>query len=140
MLKPFNMQTFNDDDDAKYAVINLFRSWNCDVRVNADDYGIDLIGRDKADGALFGVEVEVKHNWHGPWFPFDTVHYPARKTKFMDAMGEVYFCTVNTDRTHCLLLSVSQQTNARLVRKQSSVTSSEWFIEFPIHLFATYEL
>lgn len=132
-LKPFDQQTFNDDDNAKQLVIDLFRYWGCTIGVNADDYGIDLVGREK-DGTVFGVEVEVKHNWHGDTFPFTTIHYSARKTKFLDALDEVWFCTVNTDRTHCALLCVSALDNIKLIRKQTSVTSSEWFMEFPIHL------
>ena len=133
MLKPFDTDTYANNDDAKHAVIDLFRYWGCTIGVNADDYGIDLVGREK-DGTVFGVEVEVKHNWTGPEFPFTTIHYSARKTKLIDSMDEVWFCTVNHDRTHCALLCVSALDNIKLVRKQTSVTSTEWFLEFPIHL------
>lgn len=132
-LKPFDQHTYATDDNAKQLVMDLFRHWGCTIGVNADDYGIDLVGRDP-DGNVFGVEVEVKHNWHGPTFPFTTIHYAARKTKFIDSMHEMWFCTVNDDRTHCLLLSPSELDNIKLVRKQTSVTSTEWFLEFPIHL------
>jgi len=140
MHKPFSIDQYDQDDDAKHAVIALFLAWNCDVRVNHDHYGIDLIGRDLQTREMFGVEVEVKHNWCGPTFPFDTVHYSARKMKYLYLPTQTYFCTVNTERTHCMILNLTGIEQCKLVRKQTNVTASEWFMEFPTHLFDTYKL
>lgn len=132
MLKPFDPAVFAADDPVKHRVIELFRRWNCDLRVNADEYGVDLIGKDRATGDVFGVEVEVKHNWTGSFFPFTTVHYSARKLKFLDAFPQLHMATVNSEHTHVLILDVHTHDTARMVRKQTSVTASEWFIEFPV--------
>lgn len=142
-VKPFDQATFDADDNAKHAVIDLFAHWNVALKVNGDQYGIDLIGVDKQTGQFCAAEVEVKHNWHGPHFPFETVHYAARKIKFLEianADRHVYFCTVNDDRTHCLILCATSINQCKLIRKQTSVTDSEWFIEIPLHLFDTYPL
>lgn len=142
-LKPFDQATFNADDNAKHLIIDLFQHWNITMKVNGDQYGIDLIGKENDTGAFIAAEVEVKHNWRGPHFPFDTVHYAARKIKFLEIAStdrHVYFCTVNDDRTHCLILCATSIEQCKLVRKQTSVTNSEWFIEIPLHLFDTYRL
>lgn len=140
MLKPFDLQTYDANDDAKHDIIKMFRqNFNCTIGVNADKYGIDLVGRFN-DGTLFGVEVEVKHNWQSEHFMFESVHYAARKTKFIDAFPETYFCTVNAPRTHCLLINMQTIDSMRMVRKQTTMTTKEWFLEVATHLFDIYTL
>lgn len=141
MLKPFNTATFMADDNAKYQVQHWFRkTWQPrQIRTNHDKFGIDLIGR-WDDGQLFGIEVEVKHNWQSEHFMFETVHYAARKTKFIDLYQDVYFCTVNSPRTHALVINMASLNAMKMIRKQTSETSSEWFLEIPTHLFAKYTL
>lgn len=132
MKKPFDQVRYNADDAAKHKVIDLFTSWNCDIRVNHDPYGIDLIGVDPLTGDTFGVEVEVKHGWTGAAFPWETIHYSARKLKFIDWIPQIHIATLNAEQTHVLLLDVHQYTDARMVRKQTSVTDAEWFLEFTL--------
>ncbi len=140
MLKPFNQATFDADDNAKHDVIKLLHPiLGAQLRVNHDPYGIDLIGK-YYDGKLFGVEVEVKHNWQSEHFMFETVHYAARKTKFIDLYDDVYFVTVNSPRTHALVINIAFLDNMKMVRKQTSETTSEWFLEIPTHLFYKYSL
>jgi hypothetical protein len=142
MLKPFNQSTFDADDNAKHDAIHLFQElYNCDIRVNQDRYGIDLVGKYlDFDRELFGVEVEVKHNWQSEHFMFETVHYAARKTKFIDLYRDVFFVTVNSPRTHALVINIASLDTMKMVRKQTSETSSEWFLEIPTHLFYKYSL
>lgn len=132
MKKPFDKATYDRDDAAKLKVIELFDRWGCPLRENADQYGIDLIGKDPWTDDVFGVEVEVKHNWTGPVFPFETIHYSARKLKFVDWMPQLHIATLNTEHTHVLILDVHKYDSARMVRKQTSVTDSEWFMEFTL--------
>lgn len=131
MLKPFDPAVFAADDPVKHKVIALFQQANCDVRENADLYGIDLVGRDRNTNDLFGIEVEVKHNWTGPHFPFTTVHYSARKLKFLDVFPQIHMATFNSEHTHVLIVNVHEHDELRMIRKHTSVTASEWFIEFP---------
>jgi hypothetical protein len=134
MKKAFDRETYDADDPAKHAVMAVFNSWGFDTRLNHDVYGIDLVGRDSH--GLFGIEVEVKHNWTEQFhFPFSTVHYAARKLKFLDAFPTVWFATVNHHRTHALVVSTDYFSEARLIRKHTSHTNDEWFIELPIDLF-----
>lgn len=132
MKKQFDQAVYDRDDPAKQLVIELFRKWNCELRVNADEYGVDLIGYDRGKTVRFGVEVEVKHGWTGPVFPFETIHYSARKLKFIDWLPEMHIATLNADHTHVLILDVHKYDTARMVRKQTSVTDAEWFIEFTL--------
>ena len=134
MKKEFDRAAYDADDPAKHAVMSIFNSWGYDTRINHDVYGIDLVGRDQF--GLFGVEVEVKHNWTEHFhFPFSSVHYSARKLKFLDSFPTVYFATVNHPRTHALIVSTDNFSEARLIRKHTSHTENEWFLELPIDLF-----
>jgi hypothetical protein len=140
MKKEFSEQLYKEDDNAK----NLIGKWLANrwgftnVRVNPDKYGIDLLA-DK-DGASFGIEVEVKHNWSGARFPFNSVDYAARKTKFLEAAETVYFCTLNEERTHVLILSSDHMDGVKLIRKETVYTSAEWFIRASIDKCFIYEL
>lgn len=140
MQKQFSNELYKADDDAKNAVGKWLASrWGfTNVRVNPDRYGIDLLG--EHNGTKFGIEVEVKHNWKGQRFPFASLHYAARKVKFLDSAEVVYFVTVNDDRTHLLLTSSEDMNGLKLVKKDTSYTSNEWFLEVPIDKCFTYEL
>jgi hypothetical protein len=138
--KEFCSEQYRADDVAKNAVGKWLASrWGfTNVRVNPDRYGIDLLA--EHEGRSFGIEVEVKHNWKGRNFPFSSVHYSARKIKFLEAQEVVYFVTVNDDRTNLLLVSSEDLHTLKLVKKDTSYTASEWFIEIPIDKTYVYEL
>jgi hypothetical protein len=140
MQKPFSNAQYDADDDAKHQVAEyLTRFWAVDnVRVNPNQYGIDLIG--EIDGKPAGIEVEVKHNWSGPNFPFSTVHFSARKTKFLNEREMVYFCMVNHERTHMIAIEHGGFNESKLVKKNTKVTQGEWFIQIPLSRFETYDL
>jgi hypothetical protein len=140
MQKPFSNAQYDADDDAKTQVAEYVkRFWAVDnIRVNPNQYGIDLIG--EINGALAGIEVEVKHNWSGPNFPFSTVHFSARKTKFLNEKEMVYFCMVNHERTHMIAIEHGGFNDSKLVCKNTKVTQSEWFIQIPLTRFETYDL
>lgn len=72
-MKPFDLDLYNADDNAKELVIQWLKGYGYIVDVNPDQYGIDLIGTDNT-GKAIAVEVEVKHHWKGSHFPFRTVH------------------------------------------------------------------
>jgi hypothetical protein len=140
MQKPFSNAQFDADDDAKIQVAQYLESfWAIDnVRVNPNQYGIDLIG--EINGTPAGIEVEVKHNWSGPNFPFATVHFSARKTKFLNEREMVYFCMVNHERTHMIAIEDGAFHESKLVRKNTKMTQAEWFIQIPLNRFETYDL
>jgi hypothetical protein len=79
MSKPFDAALYENDDDAKFLVIRWLESRGHEICVNPDQYGIDLLG--SWHDRRYAWEVEVKHNWRGFDFPFDSVHYSVRKRK-----------------------------------------------------------
>jgi hypothetical protein len=138
--KPFSGAQYDADDDAKNQVGKFIaQNWGLtNVRVNPNRYGIDLLADD--DGTLTGIEVEVKHNWTDERFPFSTVHFSARKTKFLDECPQTYFAMLNHDRTSMIVLDGTQFDNAKLVCKHTRHTTNEWFLQLPLQLFRHYVL
>lgn len=130
MTKPFDKDLYDADDSAKYLVIEWLERRGFVAFVNPDDYGIDILGR--YNGMDYAFEVEVKHNWRGFNFPFDTVHYSARKRKFVMAEGKTFFVTLNHERTRLLLINHNDFMAGKLVNKKTIYTDSEWFIEIPV--------
>ena len=131
MSKPFDQTLYDADDSAKHLVIKWLRSRNVVAFVNPDQYGIDLLGRYK--GADYAFEVEVKHNWRGFDFPYQTIHYSARKRKFVLPDVKTFFVTLNHERTRLLLVGSNDFMAGKLVSKDTIYTTSEWFVEIPIH-------
>jgi hypothetical protein len=131
MSKAFDRALYDADDSAKHLVIKWLEARNFVAFVNPDDYGIDLLAR--YNGLNYAFEVEVKHNWKGAEFPYQTIHYSARKRKFISPDVKTYFVTLNHERTHLLLVHQQDFMLGKLVNKNTIYTTSEWFVEIPIH-------
>jgi hypothetical protein len=130
-VKPFDLDLYNADDNAKDLVIQWLRTYGYNVDVNPDQYGIDLIGTDNT-GRQIAVEVEVKHHWKGSHFPFRTVHVSARKQKFV--RPNAYLVMVNHERTHVLTLDYETLSQARLVTKPTVYTTDEQFLQVDVEM------
>jgi hypothetical protein len=122
---------YDEDDSAKYLVVKWLRARGHDIDVNPDQYGIDLVGLDRSDRPC-AWEVEVKHNWKGDQFPFDTVHYSVRKRKFVQPDVLTWFITLNHERTKAVVFSHKHFMEGRLVQKSTIYTTDEWFVELPV--------
>lgn len=130
MSKPFDQTLYDADDSAKHLVIKWLRSRNFVAFVNPDDYGIDLLAR--YNDMDYAFEVEVKHNWRGFEFPYQTIHYSARKRKFVLPDIKTYFVTLNHERTRLLMVRSDDFMAGKLVNKDTIYTTSELFVEIPI--------
>jgi hypothetical protein len=128
-MKPFDLALYDADDNAKEQVIQWLNGYGYSMEVNSNQYGIDLVGFDN-NGKAVTVEVEVKHHWTGPAFPFPTVHVSARKRKFF--APDSYLVMVNHDRTHCLTLNYETLSWGRLITKPTIYTVNEQFVEVPV--------
>lgn len=93
--KKFDEELYAQYDPAKQIVIDFFERNGHKAIVNPDQYGIDLIIDDK-----FFVEVEVKNEFKGAKFTWDTLHIPSRKKKFIT--DATMFCVVNVEGTHAM--------------------------------------
>jgi hypothetical protein len=130
-VKPFDLDLYNADDNAKELVIQWLKGYGYNVDVNPDQYGIDLIGTDST-GKAIAVEVEVKHHWKGSHFPFRTVHVSARKQKFI--RPDSYLVMVNHERTHVLTLNYETLSQAKLVTKPTIYTTDEQFLQVDVEM------
>jgi hypothetical protein len=130
LIKPFSLELYADNDNAKELVIKWLESKGCTAWVNPDQYGIDLLFKNP-EGDYYSCEVEVKHNWKGAKFPFKTMHIPARKLKF--ATANSIFVILNSERSHLIMLHGDDLRKAPIVRKDTIYTEGEYFIEIEVN-------
>ena len=130
MRKPFDQSMYDSDDPAKHLVLDWLMSTGFYGNINPDQYGIDLVG--DYSGVPYGIEVEIKHNWKGDQFPFSTVHFSARKLKFLKTTACVVFVMLNHERTHALTVGKKSLESAIIVTKDTIYTDNEQFIEVPL--------
>ena len=129
MLKHFEPQDFDKFDVAARDVARSFwerLGYTCTD--NDDIYAVDLLV--ERNGKQFGCEVEVKQGWHGPTFPFPTLHIPLRKRKFTD--GVTCFFVLNNGMTHAAIVRSSTILAAPVVEvKNYKVPDGEHFYDIP---------
>lgn len=130
MSKPFDRSLYDSDDDAKHQVVDWFIKRGYRAWINPDDFGIDV--RAEGNGRKLSIEVEVKHNWEGEFFQYSTLHYSSRKLKFLNSTYEVFFMTLNHERTHALIVTEEELRAGKIVNKNTIYTQNEQFIEVPI--------
>lgn len=126
MIKPFSLQLYADNDNAKEVVIKWLESKGYTAWVNPDDYGIDLIFHNK-DGDYYYAEVEVKHNWVSVDFPYKSIHFPKRKLKFANSRS--YFIMLNSDRSQLMVIPGSKLLESPIITKNTIYTNNEEFVE-----------
>lgn len=130
MSKPFSQSLYDRDDNAKDFVRLFFiERYHYDCWVNPDPYGIDLIIQN--DRGIFELEVEVKQSWQGRNFPYQTLHYAARKLKFAENPANVHFITLNKDWSYGLLVTGDVIATCSIIVKDTIYTKNERFIEVP---------
>lgn len=128
--KVFSEAHYNADDNAKHKIIEWLETRGFMAWVNPDQYGIDVQGVRK--GQSFEFEVEVKHNWTGANFPFDTIHFSNRKRKFATADKLTWFVMLNDERTHALMVSGQNFLAAPIVTKNTIYSQGEQFVAIPV--------
>ena len=136
MSKPFDPELYDEDDNAKYLVVDWLGRQGYDAWVNPDQYGIDVLALKDFDE--YGFEVEVKHNWKGPVFPFKSVHFSARKRKFI--APNHYFTMLNDERSCVLVVDGETLAEADVVSKETKYTSGELFIEVALRRCGVFRL
>jgi hypothetical protein len=129
--KPFSPKLYAEDDVAKDQVIEWLQSQDWKAWANPDQYGIDVLAVDPY-GDEFKFEVEVKHNWKGPRFGFDGVHFSARKRKFASADYFTKFIMLNHERTHALIVEGVDFVASPVITKSTIYTENEQFVEVPV--------
>ena len=130
MSKPFSKELYDSNDGAKYLVIDYLRLEGYTADVNPDQYGIDILA--EKDGKNYEFEVEIKHNWRGFSFPYDEVHFAARKRKMAKDSDTNIFVMLNHQKTRGLMIKGSDFLTSPIVTKSTIYTASEEFVEIEI--------
>lgn len=125
-MKPFSQELYDQDDNAKFKVLSYLQGRDINAIVNPDQYGVDLI---ETDGPRTW-EVEVKHNWAGGRFPFQTVHISARKLKF--AIPHSWFSICNHSLESVIFIKGEVAAASPIVSKSTIYTQDEQFIAVPL--------
>lgn len=130
--KPFSRELHDQNDEpAKNAVWRyLFNNWKVEVE-EGDTYGVDLVCF--RDREIVGyVEVERRHNWVGD-FPFDSVHVPFRKKKFLDLDRPMTLFSVKRDLSQALWCPGEDIKNAPVEVKSNKFMTQEKFFVVPLN-------
>jgi hypothetical protein len=130
MSKPFSKSLYDTNDGAKYIVIDYLIEQGYKAWVNPDQYGIDVLA--EKDLQSYEFEVEVKHNWNGFSFPFDEVHFAARKLKVAKNSPTNFFVMLNHQKTRGLMVNGKDFLESNIVTKSTIYTANEKFVEVPI--------
>jgi hypothetical protein len=130
MSKVFSQEHYEQDDWAKYQIIEWLERKGYEAWVNPDKFGIDILAT--RWGRQFAFEVEVKHNWRGRYFPYEQIHFSARKRKFVALDVETWFVMLNHERTMALLVEGEHILSAPIVNKDTKYSLYEAFVEVDI--------
>lgn len=130
MIKPFSLDLYDKNDNAKELIIKLLHNKGFKAWINPDKYGIDVIAQRENNPYIY-YEVEVKHNWVGAVFPFNTIHIPARKLKF--ANYRCRFIVLNAERTHMIVVPGVKLLKSPVITKSTIYTQNEQFVEVTLN-------
>ena len=131
MSKVFSQDHYEQDDHAKYQIIEWLERKGYTAWVNPDKFGIDILAT--RWGKQFQFEVEVKHNWRGVFFPYEMVHFSARKRKFVSLDADTWFVMLNHERTHALFIDGDHFIAAQITNKDTKYSANEAFVQIDIH-------
>lgn len=124
--KPFSVELHEQNDGpAKGAVARfIFREWGLDVE-EGGTYDVDL--RCYRNQELVGyAEVERRHNWVHD-FPFETVHVPERKAKFLSLDLPMVLFSVRSDLEQALWCPGEEISLAPMVVSDNRLLQGERF-------------
>jgi hypothetical protein len=128
--KKFDKELYAENDRiAREKAKSYFSRLNFQISDNPDQYGPDLILTDGTQTCF--VECEIKHNWSGDVFPFETIQFPERKAKFA-RMGVVFFM-LNHQLTRAIVVPGNIVLSSPVTEVPNKyVTSGENFFQVPL--------
>tara|TARA_R110000751_G_scaffold77312_2_gene155966 strand:- start:3476 stop:3934 length:459 start_codon:yes stop_codon:yes gene_type:complete len=106
--KRFSKMLFDENDElARVAVEKLRHYFAVDeFKDSRTRYTVDREGW-RGEKHLMNVEVEIKHNWKEglQTFPYDTIHLPKRKEKYLSMPQPTYFVIFSSDMGGAIVFS-----------------------------------
>ena len=122
-----------NDSLAKQTIINSWTGKFRSIFENPDKYGPDIIAEDNK-GLKFFIEVEIKHNWNLDKFPFDSLHIPKRKQKFLK-YGKIIFIVLSKNLKQGLIVKGTDLKDNLLQEVENKyISGGEEFYRVPIDL------
>ena len=135
--KQFSQQLFQDNDElAKQAVEHLKEHFNVEEFKDSETrYSVDREGWCGGKHTV-NVEVEVKHNWKrgAKTFPYDTIHLPQRKGKYLNLDRPTHFVIFSSDMQGAITFSdnIVQEYGELKEVPNKFVARGEMFYNIPV--------
>lgn len=137
--KKFDQKLHDEYDlDARWMLMYYFQSIGAEVEEDPlgewglGDKGIDLRVVLK-DGRVIYIDVEVRPGWRRGDFPFDTIHVPERKRKFLSDSLDVYFISLRKDLAVALAVAGNKLCDEMLTEVSNKyIESGEYFYDVPV--------
>jgi len=133
--KPFDEEVFNRCDKPGIGALQkYFAGKGYDVQPYPEgEYGVDLLCM-----KMFMVDAEVREGWAEGPFPFETIHVPGRKEKFI--RPGTWFFSIRKDLKVAMAVNSLLCTSERLVIVDNKYLQEECFYDIPADLAMRLEL
>lgn len=131
--KPFSEELHTSFDiPGREAVVRYLRRQGWVVFEDPyGQYSVDLVAYKRGIGRYF-IDVEVRPGWEHGKFPFDTIHLPERKKKFLDC-PDVVFWSLRKDLKKALIIPGEVVSQYKLVHQGNKyIKSGEYFYDIPV--------
>jgi hypothetical protein len=130
--KKFNQQWHDTNDpQSKAVVIAYMKSLGFGFHENPNKFGMDLIS--DFENPKVALELEHRSIWEKEQYPYQSVHIPARKLKFL-GNDHVHYIVLNKDFNRigiCLGRNLKAYLTAVGEVRNNAVASGEHFLHVP---------
>ena len=130
--KKFNQQWHDSSDPrSREVVIEYMRKCGFGFHSNSDKYGMDLIS--DFENPKVALELEHRSIWDKEEYPYQSVHIPARKLKFL-GNDRVHYVVISAEYDRigiCLGRNLKAYLTAVGEVRNNAVASGEHFIHVP---------
>ena len=135
--KKFSKDDYADNFTAFESIKKRFSILYLDL--HQEDYGIDVYGylseshKKCGKPPIFAIELEVKHNWKGNNFPFEDVHFLAKKQKHINREMMSFWVLCNDDCSQAMIMPMQKILNGSLsVVKCKKGIGDDFFYKIPL--------
>jgi len=140
ITKQFDEDLYNQcDQKSKKIAISFFEKYGFYFKENPDKYDVDLININFNN---ITIELEWRPIWKNNKFPYDTIHIPERKNKYIK-YGNSHYMIFNFDYTYCLFTInkiIKLYLNDVYEIYNKEIHEKEYFFNIPIHVFTLYKV
>ncbi len=130
----FNKEAFDAvDSKSREASKKYISSKGLTVKDHPDQYSVDLIVYVTPTEIIY-VECECRSIWKDGKFPFDTIHIPYRKKKFLELDFPCVYHAWDADFKYAVSIHSSDIKGSPIVEvKNRAIAEGEYFYDVPIN-------